>query len=94
MKFLRPDLYLAVLDLGTADFKESAQQFLDRADAVVLHQTGGHVTWTGVSLKPVSERPVFQICPPQYVTAEMVEYVRKRILTAEDAEKHRGRRKA
>src|ERR1700751_392197 len=32
LKFLRPDLYLTVLDPGTPDFKASAQQFLDRAD--------------------------------------------------------------
>jgi len=37
MRFLRPDLYLTVLDAATADFKASAQQFLDRADAVILH---------------------------------------------------------
>ena len=32
MKFLRPDLYLTVLDPETEDFKESAREFLDRAD--------------------------------------------------------------
>src|SRR5579864_7449066 len=33
LRFLRPDLYLTVLDAATPDFKLSAQQFLDRADA-------------------------------------------------------------
>src|SRR5690349_10637951 len=33
MRFLRPDLYLTVLDSATADFKDSAREFLDRADA-------------------------------------------------------------
>src|ERR1039457_5530496 len=37
LRFLKPDLYLTVLDPATADFKSSAQQFLDRADAVLLH---------------------------------------------------------
>ena len=37
MKFLRPDLYLTVLDPATADFKNSAREFLDRADAVIVH---------------------------------------------------------
>ena len=37
LKFVRPDLYLTVLDPATADFKRSAQEFLDQADAVVLH---------------------------------------------------------
>src|SRR4029077_10486560 len=38
MKFLRPDLYLTVLDPATQDFKTSAQEFLDRADGVLLHE--------------------------------------------------------
>ena len=39
LKFLRPDLYLTVLDPATADFKNSAREFLDRADAVILHDS-------------------------------------------------------
>ncbi len=77
MKFLRPDLYLTVLDPATVDFKNSAREFLDRADAVILHQTFGTETaWQAVSLKPVAERPVFRITPPMYVTTEIVEFVR------------------
>jgi hypothetical protein len=75
LKFMRPDLYVTVLDPGTEDFKKSAQEFLDRAGAVILHDGGG-VGWHGVSLKPVAGRPVFRITPPEYVTAEMVEFVR------------------
>jgi hypothetical protein len=81
LKFMRPDLYLTVLDPGTEDFKISAREFLDRAGAVILHdgsKTGGPA-WRGVSLKPVAERPVFRITPPPYVTAEIVEFVRNRI---------------
>ena len=37
LRFAKPDLYLTVLDPATVDFKSSAQQFLDRADAVLLH---------------------------------------------------------
>ena len=40
MQFLRPDLYLSVLDHATADFKDSARLFLDRADAVLLRASG------------------------------------------------------
>src|SRR5882757_5058715 len=43
MKFLRPDLYLTVLDFSTADFKSSALEFLDRADAVFLHSALGAI---------------------------------------------------
>jgi hypothetical protein len=79
LKFVRPDLYLTVLDPGTADFKESAREFLDRADAVILHQAEGAPTWEKVSLKPVVGRPTFVITPPEYVTGEMVEFVRGRM---------------
>lgn len=77
LKFLRPDLYVTVLDPGTADFKKSAQEFLDRADAVILHETAANPAWESVSLKPVQNRPVFRISPPPYVTPEMVEFVAK-----------------
>jgi hypothetical protein len=79
MRFLRPDLYLTVLDPTTADFKNSAQEFLDRADAVILHDGGGDVAWTNVSLKPVAAKPRFHIRPPQYVTPELIEFVRKKV---------------
>jgi hypothetical protein len=81
LKFMRPDLYLTVLDPGTEDFKTSAQEFLDRAGAVILHHGSKSVdvAWQRVSLKPVAERPVFRITPPPYVTPEIVEFVRNSV---------------
>ena len=80
LKFLRPDLYVTVLDPATEDFKNSAQEFLDRADAVLLHQNNGaEPFWQSVSLKPVGRRPLFRITPPPYVTPEIVEFVRERL---------------
>ena len=81
MKFLRPDLYLTVLDPATADFKTSAREFLDRSSGVILHQPSGKVgsAWQDVSLKPVAGRPIFHIAPPPYVTPEIVNFVRERV---------------
>jgi hypothetical protein len=79
MKFLRPDLYLTVLDPATADFKTSAREFLDRADGVILHETNDGPAWQSVSLKPVVERPIFRIQAPHYVTPEIVDYVRAKL---------------
>jgi hypothetical protein len=79
LKFLRPDLYLTVLDPATADFKNSAREFLDRADAVILHEAVGAPSWQAVSLKPVADRPIFRITPPTFVTPEMVEFVRSAV---------------
>jgi len=74
LKFIRPDLYLTVLDPATADFKKSAQEFMDQADAVILHASRTQA-WRDISLKPVAGRPLFRICPPEYVTAQIVEFV-------------------
>ncbi|MDP9269211.1 MAG: hypothetical protein M3P27_12920 [Acidobacteriota bacterium] len=81
LRFLRPDLYLTVLDPSTADFKASAREHLDRADAVLLHASkdGGSAQWERVSLKPMGEKPTFEIVPPQYLTAEVVAFVRQRL---------------
>jgi hypothetical protein len=80
LKFVRPDIYLTVLDTATADFKRSAQEFLDQADAVILHASKeDRPAWTGISLKPVTGQPIFEIYPPNYVTPEIVEFVRSRV---------------
>jgi len=79
LKFLRPDLYLTVLDPATADFKNSAREFLDRANAVIVHESASGPAWQAVSLKPVAGRPVFRIAPPNYVTPEIVEFVRSNL---------------
>jgi hypothetical protein len=85
LRFMKPDLYLTVLDPQTADFKASAQTYLDRADAVLLHSTENTAAnskdpaWERVSLKPVIDRPTFKIRPPAYVTPEVVEFVRTRL---------------
>ena len=87
LKFLRPDLYLTVLDPETGDFKNSAREFLDRANAVILHQSNAAPSWDAVSLKPVANRPIFRITPPPYVTPEIYEFVRARLKKSAAAQK-------
>jgi hypothetical protein len=81
LRFLKPDLYLTVLDPQTPDFKASAQTFLDRADAVLLHmvENSKATAWEHISLKPAIDRPMFAIHPPSYVTPEIVDFVRARL---------------
>ena len=79
MQFLQPNLYLTVLDAGTADFKDSARLFLDRADAVLVRATDLEPRWVGVSAKLIEGKPRFVIGSPEYVTDELVEFVRARI---------------
>jgi len=81
LQFLRPDLYLTVLDPGTADFKDSARLYLDRADAILLRESGLKLEprWTGVSGRLVEGKPSFVIGPPDYMNDELVDFVRERI---------------
>jgi len=80
--FMRPDLYLTVLDPATEDFKTSAKNFLERADAVILHDSrkNGEFSWKDVRLR--SEKPTFRIQPPDYVSAEVVNFVKQHLATS------------
>jgi hypothetical protein len=77
LKFIQPDIYISVLDPANEDFKKSAQEYLERADAVVLHRGGAREPrWAGMLLP---DRPVFVIDPPEYVSSEVVEFVEQRL---------------
>lgn len=78
MRFIRPDLYLTVLNPGNSDFKDSARWFLDRADAILMHEAP-EVAWKNVSLRPVMGRPAFRIAEGNYVTPEIVDFVRNQL---------------
>lgn len=82
MQFLRPDLYLTVLDYGNKDFKDSARRYLDLASAVIL-QDMALPQWDNVSLRLIQGKPTFRVQAPHYVTPEIVEFVRQRISTGQ-----------
>lgn len=80
LRFLRPDLYLSVLDPEVDDFKDSARLYLDRADAVLVPDGAlGRPAWKGISLKLIQGTPVLAMRPPEYVTAEMLEFVQRQL---------------
>jgi hypothetical protein len=96
LKFVRPDLYLTVLDPRNADFKKSSQEFLDRAGAVIWHRpenakSSEMPVWQGISLKPVAGCPMFSVQPPQYLTPEIVEFVRSRLQAGAESGARAGR---
>ncbi len=81
LEFLRPDLYLTVLDPAVADFKDSARRFLPLADAI-LHLSPG-VPSSGVDPNGlVAEVPQFPIAAPAYMSDALVEFVRQRVSSA------------
>ncbi len=81
LRFLRPDLYLTVLDPATADFKDSARLYLDRADAIVLTGAGDvdAPQWSGVSARLMAGKPRFRAHPPEYCSGELVAFVREKL---------------
>ena len=86
LRFVRPDLYVSVLDPTVADFKESAKRYLDRADAVLMPEgVLGRPAWTGISLKLVEGTPVFAMYAPEYCSDEFLEFVRERLVRAESS---------
>jgi molybdopterin-guanine dinucleotide biosynthesis protein len=86
LRFLRPDVFLTVLDPATKDFKESALRYLDRADAVLLPELEmGRPEWSGVSLKLIERVPRFQMRLPGYVTEEIAEFVGEKVIKVECA---------
>src|ERR1700733_11651518 len=81
LQFLRPVLYLTVLDQATADFKDSARLYLDRADAVLLRASGQQLApqWNQVSLKLLAGKPRFLITPPGLVGDDLVAFVEHKL---------------
>lgn len=81
LRFLRPDLFLSVLDPTVADFKDSARYFLDRADAVLVPEgallASSH--WKEVSLRLLRGKPVLPMRPPVYCTDEVTTFVCDRL---------------
>ena len=89
MRFVEPDLYLLVLDPAVEDFKDSARDFLPRVSAFIVNtggkaaaEAGGFVikavaaTTVPPSLPP---RPRFVIRPPEFVTPELLAFIRERL---------------
>ena len=63
LRFLRPDLYLAVLDPTVADFKASALRYLDRADALFVPNGTdlSKAEWQGIAPAVYRGKPVFDL---------------------------------
>jgi hypothetical protein len=64
LQFLKPSLYLMVLDASKGDFKDSARLQLDRASAFVLRQplpaANDLAAWAGLPLQLMRGKPQFR----------------------------------
>lgn len=85
LQFVKPDVYVAVLDFGVADFKASSLCYLDRADAILVHAAAEQPVWRGVAQRLWQGKPRFEAHPPEYVPRGLVEFVSQRLKPAASA---------
>jgi hypothetical protein len=86
LRFLQPDLSLAVLDPAIADFKPSALRYLDRTDALIL-PAGTTLeslarAWPDISPRLLANKPLFHTAPPIYTTPDLIHFVSTRLHTS------------
>lgn len=93
-RFLKPTVYLQVLDPRQPDFKLSAQQFFDFADAYLIVGDRGrdsapelrHTPWQNVSLARQIQKhtPYFMVTANEhFMNSAVADFVRSRVLTSE-----------
>jgi hypothetical protein len=76
LKFLEPDVYVVVLDPTIADFKPSARQYLDQADAILIRNgQAPQMDCPGVPAELIRRVRTFRIEPPSYCPTEFVSFV-------------------
>ena len=80
LEFLRPELYLVVLDPRCEDFKASARLVLDQADAFVLRAPWVESPWGDISKHLFAGRPAFLQPLDDPLPEALVELVRCRVV--------------
>jgi hypothetical protein len=84
LRFLRPDVFVSVLDPEAKDFKESAKRYVDRADAVVVVGDGlERPSWEGISPTLIARAKRFSGSAGAYCSEELVDFVRERVQAAD-----------
>src|SRR6202158_204360 len=87
LQFLKPSLYLMVIDPSKADFKESARLQMDRASAFVLrqplHAADDAHAWAGLPLQLLRGKPKFLQREGEALPQRLLEQVRGMIHDAE-----------
>jgi hypothetical protein len=71
LRFIRPDFYASVLDAAIEDFKPTSQQYLDRADALIV--TGPHrLHWPRIPPSILRNIPRYNAPPPAYESDKLI----------------------
>jgi len=83
LAFLKPALYLLVLDESQVDFKASARRFLERADAfVTLRSDFRPRDWPGISSQAFESKPLFKVSECERWNAALCRFVSERLALA------------
>jgi hypothetical protein len=82
LAFIRPALYLVVLEGRLADFKETAQKYLDRADAFVLRTAVAEGAWEGVPQRLIQAKSAYYQALGDPLPGELVGLVQSRFFTS------------
>ncbi len=94
MEFLRPELYLVVLDPNTSDFKASTSLYLDRADAIVWRSGTSarrQAAWPQETAALLESKQKFLIAPPESISEELATFVRHHLTGSKKAQAHAHR---
>jgi molybdopterin-guanine dinucleotide biosynthesis protein len=79
LRFLRPDIFISVLDPSVADFKPSALRYLDRADAVVMPESTTEIAWKDVAPSLIAHTKRFPMSPEKYCSEDLAAFVDQRL---------------
>ena len=81
LQLLQPSLYLVILEPRQPDFKSSAQQALDRADAFVMRSPLTVSPWSGISTRLMAGKPEFHQRLGEPLPQALVDFVRRRMFS-------------
>ena len=76
LQFIRPDLYLVVLDPSNPDVKGSSRRYLDRAHAFLISGQGER-SWNGIAPRLLSARPMFTLRDHYGIPSEAFNFIEK-----------------
>jgi hypothetical protein len=80
LRFLKPDLYVVVLDPSVADFKASSRQFLDRADVYVRIEGDVPYQWSGISERMLAQKTTFPVKRGEYFSDSLMQFIQEKIV--------------
>ncbi|MBI4463634.1 MAG: hypothetical protein HY647_02920 [Acidobacteria bacterium] len=84
LRFVHPNLYLALLDPLKKDFKDSAREFLARADAYLILEPGLEDSiWEGIPLELLRTKPIFPLRRDYLIPPEITPFLDARLRAKE-----------